>query len=427
MSKLECGPVRFSTEDCNVGSGWQTRRPALVKPAPRYSAEEWTLASTLTHQAAESEQEVCERLQAEAIRVADEAREVTLRAQEDVDWKFQERLRDMEYWRTELLRNFGDINNEIDAMTIYRQRVENALSTLCHILDVNGQILGARECRVSVDLVHDEAQKQVLHEMKIVDGIQNVLRRNMEFCTEQLRLLRKCGYNLGKELQDKDAALALDKMAYSMDEHRPEVRRQCDTCINDYSNATEMEWTAFTEKNKIEAEKTVNASLQLRINIDSVLRQICEDLRREICVTNMMFEKRLREVIEAKEKLQEQHSAISIRVRDMEGIVCKMTKAFEERQSAIALSETRLRIREKRPNLELIKDPVQRRLFLEIQENNESMAKINVKIIQAKNVLRNLLRNQLELEDAINVKTNTIGVDETKVIPLRKTIRVQEY
>jgi hypothetical protein len=55
------------------------------------------------------------------------------------------------------------------------------------------------------------------------------------------------------------------------------------------------------------------------------------------------------------------------------------------------------------------------------------MARINRKIMEANISLRNLQRQQLELEDAINIKMNTIGIDETKVIPLRKTIRIQEF
>jgi len=64
---------------------------------------------------------------------------------------------------------------------------------------------------------------------------------------------------------------------------------------------------------------------------------------------------------------------------------------------------------------------------LEVHRLNESMAKLNTKSLQAKNALRNLLRNQLELEDAINVKMNTIGIDEAKVMVLRNSIHVTEH
>ena len=63
----------------------------------------------------------------------------------------------------------------------------------------------------------------------------------------------------------------------------------------------------------------------------------------------------------------------------------------------------------------------------EIENNTEQMTKINKSIIDANIVLRNLQRNQLELEDAINVKMITISIDETQAVPLRKTIRIQNF
>lgn len=75
----------------------------------------------------------------------------------------------------------------------------------------------------------------------------------------------------------------------------------------------------------------------------------------------------------------------------------------------------------------ICRDPVQLRLIREIEDNTEQMTKINRSLIDANIVLRSLQRNQLELEDAINVKMITISIDETQVIPLRKTIRIQDF
>lgn len=73
------------------------------------------------------------------------------------------------------------------------------------------------------------------------------------------------------------------------------------------------------------------------------------------------------------------------------------------------------------------RDPVQLRLIREIEDNTEQMTRVNKSIIDGNIVLRGLQRNQLELEDAINVKMATIAIDETQVIPLRKTIRIQDF
>jgi len=368
-------------------------------------------------------------VQAEAARLTDESREVTDRAQEDIDWKFRQRFREIDNWKDELSRKFADLNGEIDAMTIYRTRLQNALATLCHIIQTNGEILKLRDCRFGIDLVNDDPQKQIIQEMKMVEGIQAVLKRNLEVCNEQLRLIRKVAVALGRQLNDKDRAIEVDKLAWNLDEHRGVVQPQCDKlCIDDVSlNITEKDWIAATEKNKLDAEKAVNASIQFRQTIDSILRQIAEDLRREICITNMTFERRLREVIIAKAKMEDHHSSITTKIREVEGTICKLNKAFEEKQSAVALAETRACIRGHRPNLERIRDPLQRRLYLAIEEENEAMTRINRKIMEANIILRNLQRNQLDLEDMMNIKLKTIAIDETQVMTLRRGIYIGEY
>lgn len=86
-----------------------------------------------------------------------------------------------------------------------------------------------------MDLVNDEPQKQILAELKMVEGIQAVLKRNIEVCTEQLRILRKCWVHLGKQLKEKDVSIEFDKRAYALDIHHPSVKRQCEKlCIEDY-------------------------------------------------------------------------------------------------------------------------------------------------------------------------------------------------
>lgn len=115
-----------------------------MEPQPRYTTEEWALGSHMVHGSAEAEQEFAERLQAEAARLSEETKEKTLRAQQDVDQEFRRRLADMEHWRAELVKNFGDVNDEIDALMVYRQRIENALAALCHVIEVNSEIIAAR-------------------------------------------------------------------------------------------------------------------------------------------------------------------------------------------------------------------------------------------------------------------------------------------
>lgn len=120
------------------------RKAILVKPPPRYTAEEWQFGQTLIHDAAESERQSAEALIAEAARIQDETREIAERAQNDIAFRFKERIDEVAHWKEEMQTKFGIINNEIDAEMIYRTRVEGALACLCHILNTDNQILALR-------------------------------------------------------------------------------------------------------------------------------------------------------------------------------------------------------------------------------------------------------------------------------------------
>ena len=120
------------------------RRAILLKPPPRYTQEEWQLGQTLIHDAAESERQGAEGLIAEAARIEEETREIAERAQNDIAFRFKERINEVAHWKDEMQTKFGIINNEIDAEIIYRTRVENALACLCQILSTDNNILAFR-------------------------------------------------------------------------------------------------------------------------------------------------------------------------------------------------------------------------------------------------------------------------------------------
>jgi hypothetical protein len=83
-------------------------------------------------------------------------------------------------------------------------------------------------------LAHDEPHRQLIVEIKMVKGVQQILHRTTEFANEQLRLLRKTAYNLDKELRDKDKAMEIDAHCRNLNIHRSEVHRQCNLCVTDY-------------------------------------------------------------------------------------------------------------------------------------------------------------------------------------------------
>ncbi len=138
--------------------------------------------------------------------------------------------------------------------------------------------------------------------------IQSNLKRSIEYCTEQLRQLQKMRFLLWGQLNEKYEALDIDKMANELNEHRFIVQRQCRACHMEYS--------------KVWLGKDDQCVPSNAMQIDSILRQISEDLRTLIYKTKFIV---LRPTIEAKAKLQDEHSIQTNKVREMHSTICKLT------------------------------------------------------------------------------------------------------
>ena len=111
----------------------------------------------------------------------------------------------------------------------------------------------------------------------------------------------------------------------------------------------------------------------------------------------------------------------------MEENLAKLQKAAQDKENPLKLSETRLDTRTNRPNVELCRDPVQYRLINEVSEINMSIAALQEKIAQSESSLKGLIRNQLSLEEDIDVKSNSLMIDEVQCMGMRKSINIQTF
>lgn len=128
--------------------------------------------------------------------------------------------------------------------------------------------------------------------------------------------------------------------------------------IFDFSNShvrDEQEWEDITTRYKNTADKLLKDSTAFHIVIESFLRLNCEVLEKQVCDTNAAFETRLCELRIAKHKLEQEHADVTLKIREMEDVLDKLKKAYVEKESSLALTETRIRVRNMRPNLELVK------------------------------------------------------------------------
>lgn len=107
--------------------------------------------------------------------------------------------------------------------------------------------------------------------------------------------------------------------------------------------------------------------------------------------------------------------------------ITKLEIALAEKEGYMALAHTRLGNRAQRPGVELCRDLVETNLVNETRELRDNCNILQQLIAEAQASLRYLLKTQIQLEEDINVKTNTLKIDEVDCMTLRQGMDYHSY
>ena len=132
-----------------------------VKSPQKYLPSEWHTSNKFNYSSAEKERAAAERLRAECQRLRKETDATTARTQQDTAHKFSQRLRDVEFWKTELQQKLSDNGSETKLLLGRKEQLEQALVSTQFPLEVAQTCLRLREQRTGIDLVQDDVETQL--------------------------------------------------------------------------------------------------------------------------------------------------------------------------------------------------------------------------------------------------------------------------
>lgn len=399
----------------------------LVMPPPKFTHPEWNISNQMKYANAESERAAAERLVEESKRLEEETDKTTQKTQRDVNKKFEQRLNDIKYWEKEVDDKLDGLTTEIDNLLAFRTRIEKAIEACMEPLHIAQQCLANRQRRQAIDLVHDDPEKELLKEVEVIQGALALLQRTKEQADEQLRLNRKAKYNLEKDLKDKFAAL-------SIDEHNAELKNNSaglgykDGVAKIHANSsTPDQWEDFSNVNILAAERQRQNSVNLRSAVDGILQATANDMHKQKEDVDISMTKRIAETRDSKEKLEDHLSKVLKQIQEVEDNIDRLQKAIAAKEAPLKVAATRLDNRSHRPNVEQCRDPVQYRLVEEVGEIETNVGRLHERLAQSEDSLKGLIRRQLDLEEDIGVKANTLFIDETECMGMRKSINIQAY
>ncbi|XP_071882174.1 tektin-1 isoform X1 [Anas platyrhynchos] len=430
----------FQELTCVIFRTFLKKMSRLFQAPPKFHPSEWHVANKMQCASTESQKSSSERMIAESQRLVDEIEKTTQKTQSDVNKKIEQRLEEIKFWRQELDNKLEQIIHETEVLLTFKTRLEKALESCKEPLVIAQKCLLNRQSRVGIDLVHDEVEQELVKEVEVLQGVIALLERTLEQTIEQIRLNRSAKYNLEKDLKDKFTASKIDSYCASLTNNTPDVR-YADNAVKIEGNFISPEdWTDFSNINVEKADKQRNNSLSLRAMIDSILSQTANDMHKQYEMVNVAFRNRVKEVRDAKHKLEillasRQCAAVPsvgfVKVMDetalQEKNIAALKKAIADKEGPVKVAQTRLEARNHRPNVELCYDTVQYKLISEVQEITNNIQRLKDTLAQAETELKGLSRRQLSLEEEIQVKANTLYIDEVLCMQMRESVCINNF
>ncbi|XP_009276560.1 PREDICTED: tektin-1 isoform X1 [Aptenodytes forsteri] len=406
---------------------FQKTMARLLQAPPKFHPSEWDIANKMQCASTESQKSRSERMIAESRRLLDETEKTTQKTQSDVNKKIEQRQEEVKFWKQELENKLEQIVHETEVLLTFKIRLEKSLESCKEPLVIAQKCLLNRQRRAGIDLVHDEVEQELVKEAEVLQGVIALLGRTLEQTNEQIRLNRSAKYNLEMDLKDKFTALMIDDYCASLTNNTPDIRYADNAVKIEGDFVSPEDWIDFSNINIEKADKQRNNSLALGALIDGILSQTRNDMRKQCEMVNVAFRNKVKEVKDAKHKLETLLAMVMDETASQEKNIAALKKAIADKEGPVKVAQTRLEARNHRPNVELCYDTVQYRLISEVQEITKNMQRLKSTLAQAETVLKGLSRRQLSLEEEIQVKENTLYIDEVLCMQMRESVYINSF
>ncbi|XP_046635126.1 tektin-1-like [Daphnia pulicaria] len=406
---------------------------------------EWKLWNQTKLSQSQFERLTAERLNAESKRLRDDVGTRVTSSRREVSQQFSTRIRDLQYWSTNLESKTSEVGTEIDALLQCQAQLQRMHHACGDPIAVVEQCLQLRERRSHVDRCLDEVQSSLHDELRTLRQGEMVLGRTVIEAAEQIRLLRSAKYQLDRDLADKGKASEIDSTTVGLADsvvgdgrtprllsdlvhssqvnatvHFPWSTPGADLGGNDRNagaitkanrQTTPTEWQSFTERNIQEASEQVHRSLQLRVTAMSVMQDIIRDTRSHANQVDQLFHDVIDRTRKALGALKSEHSAVCQQIQETEETASGLRAAIGAQDAPLGSAIQQLARRTARPNVEFCRDSVQNCLETRVDVVRTSLRQLQEKLSQADASLRRLRQSKFDLEQEIAVKEATLRID----------------
>jgi tektin-4 len=308
---------------------------------------------------------------------------------------------------------------ETDLLISQKNRLERALRATEVPLHIASDNLNCRQRRLGIDLVQDDVELNLLKEVEVINNVRDLLIRTIKETDAQIKRNRDRKQELEMDWSDKKEADEIDTFCTALRNHHTSKQFFVGSAKFQEIQSTPESWAQHTHDNIVRAEHERMASIQLRTLIDNVLNDTSRDMREQADAVDIAFQKRIAEVQDAKNKMEENLRKVCDEIARTEANIADLKKAIKDKEDPMKVAQTRLHQREYRPNVELCRDPPQYSLVAEVTEMTRSIDALMQELNHAEGALKDLQDTRMVLEKEITIKTNSLFIDKDKCMTHR--------
>uniref|UniRef100_A0A3P8SE74 Tektin n=1 Tax=Amphiprion percula TaxID=161767 RepID=A0A3P8SE74_AMPPE len=397
---------------------YPSNRSALTT---RYTPDDWYKSNQNNYRESESSRKSAERLRKDTLRLMQDREQLTRRTQENTSKNIGERLNDIIFWRSELSHETDNMVTEIAALNEVKRRLERALAETEGPLQVSQECLYHREKRMSIDLVHDDVEKDLIKEVSVIKSCQERMRRHLDRAVAQLVSNRAAQHELERDMSDKVAAQRIDDRCHHLRNTSDGIGYYRGIDRLDPSLSLPDSWSKFTDDNILHSQSERAASHKLRDEIEILLNTTSSEMWNQFNNVNVAFTNRISETADTKNSLQTHLAKTLQEIFQTEMLIESLKKALRDKECPLKVAQTRLEERTHRPNVELCRDNPYHRLVSEVREIEDTIHKLQERLIEAENTLQTLVKTKVTLEHDLSIKANSLFLDQEKCMSMRKS------
>lgn len=353
----------------------------------------------------------------------DEVHFTTEEHKKEVDQRLKERLQDIKFLREELQVKKRDAVKEEEALNVFRERVQKAISAIEALHKVTLEVQEIRKQNPYAEGSTDVADKATTLELRTFRDSLQELTDSLDNLNELIRKLRESIFNLDKDIKFKDDVQEVEELCSAMKETilnigltEGDFKRQ---------GISMEEWNTLSFNRIASTSNLIQQGTSLRSFVAVQLQDIVERLRDQFHRTNEKFHERITEMKETKQRLENSLKENLNHMNTIDRNLVNLDKELLAKHGFINVCTTRLKTRSLRRGQELCDDSVQHALLKELANLKSSVTALKAQIETTNFGRKHLQAAALQLREKQQQETYLIQLNEVDCMTRRANLQLQ--